>query len=1265
MRKPVAGEAENIILQISLAGQDEVVAQLAGIGEAGANAFDRLTHQFGHGAEIFGGILAGITGIGIAFSEWARRSSEATNDTQALGASAGMTISQISGLQTVLAGMGADAQTLSFGFRRLAFTIQNEWQSIVQAYKQSSDVAINDNLAVIASVGDVAKAHENLRNTLNNGVSVDPGAEAVQKLRDAYLGVAEAEQKAVEARKKQREDQRNDINNLREAVGNVIKGQTDVHGTGDFVNLNLTNTIRGIIANAGPATEALKNFSGSYQNIIDQAPEVKQVLFDLMDFMKNSGDPALNLAVGVRLLGRSFSQDMAQAFSRGSEHAKELEAELEKLGLTLNKSLDNKPAQQFVNAFGTLSRDLITTITQIGDRFVSPAFTLGFKSLDQALRNSHQQILDFGEAVAKRVNPVILDFFRILTGAQPQLDWMRGVQTVLLGLKSAFVSVGEFAADFFRVLDGQQPRNFPWVSQLVAGLREVKQDIQGMFSALQGLTAKFNETFGTNLSTGMFAALAALALKLAAPFAQMGITAATSFVASFTAAFGAALAKAVLGDAIIAALAAVDWPVVLGGLIVAGILAAIGVMGVHFSKEKTTDITPPKHSDDPLQERVNQSNYVARLQKARTETDAQIEQTKKNIAAGEETGYGGAGLQFSPLDPFGDTTVVKLKAQLSDLEKKRDLIKEQLDKAQNELLETQRKSIEDLPLKRIIDADLDQIKKLPQTYDYVTAELLRRHAVQEDEEGRSTSQAHRLLQEHPAGFQAPGPTAEQEAAARARAEQERSIQLAGARESVDQAHVTTENYRAQISVISPAAQASQDAHTAELAAQSADLQLELFEAQHDPDPNSRAVRNVREEMDSLRREQLIDAAERAHQQADIAARKSTEDPELKLAALEAQEKEAELKLKDLTQEKYIITPPKPGDDYESRLGETVTHTEARRKAEDRALGIHTAEQADDRQRQGLPPLLSVVDAVNHLVRSIGDISQPKSVGEGGPLSALQTTAEGKTFVPSVLQALIGRSKEESQARGPESLLGALDKLQTIGQRSVELLQNIAENTAHAIMGGGSSNSDSGAGATTNSLLAQIASSAAIIAENTAATALYFTGPKEHAGGGHIVGPGGNKADRVPILASNDEYMMQADAVHHYGLRFMDDVNNRRFSLGGLIERFSGALPRFSAGGFVGGLSSALLASPQLNLANGSALNLPRPTFAHRDNSVRDLRPEHDADVAAHGSNPFTLVIGDRVISGLTASDDALSKLSEASIERQIRSGGRKPTWYRG
>ena len=63
---------------------------------------------------------------------------------------------------------------------------------------------------------------------------------------------------------------------------------------------------------------------------------------------------------------------------------------------------------------------------------------------------------------------------------------------------------------------------------------------------------------------------------------------------------------------------------------------------------------------------------------------------------------------------------------------------------------------------------------------------------------------------------------------------------------------------------------------------------------------------------------------------------------------------------------------------------------------------------------------------------------------------------------------------------------------------------------------------------------------------------YASGGQHKATGGRIVGPGGPTEDRVPVWASNGEYMIRAAAVQHYGVGFFDRVNAMRLASGGPV-----------------------------------------------------------------------------------------------------------------
>jgi hypothetical protein len=127
-----------------------------------------------------------------------------------------------------------------------------------------------------------------------------------------------------------------------------------------------------------------------------------------------------------------------------------------------------------------------------------------------------------------------------------------------------------------------------------------------------------------------------------------------------------------------------------------------------------------------------------------------------------------------------------------------------------------------------------------------------------------------------------------------------------------------------------------------------------------------------------------------------------------------------------------------------------------------------------------------------------------------------------------------------------------------------------------------------------------------------------------AGGGKIRGPGGPMADKIPIWASNGEFMMRARAVAKYGAAFMHAVNSGRFRLPGLAM---GGMPMIA----------------------------PAPALHSRFASGGSIV----------GGRPLSLTIGGETFSGLVAPDDVADRLSKFATIRQVRSAGRKPSWVGG
>jgi hypothetical protein len=552
--------ADIIITQIAIEGQDDVIHALEAMGEAGKNAFSALESAIGLTGGVITAFIGAIGATGVAMEEWSRRSANSTIEISNLATAAGTTIQQMSGLRGALQSFGADTGFLDTAMRRLSFTIESTWQEMVKQVKGAADQYRNNALAVSAANLSVQQSENSLLNTrrslqeLISGQATDPQVKRMQDIRDATLAVEQAElavsqarQKAVEASKKQAEDQKNDIGAITDAVNKVAGGFETLTQAGENANLEIQNVIKGIIGAASPIGDALSSgltgFQGNLQDIVRLEPKVQDVFFKLADFMKNSGDAALNTALAYRLLGRNISQDVIAGLAKGSDALKEQVALFEKLGFVLGDT-DKKAATEFQEAFGKLSFEFKTLLTQIGNLF-APSFTDGFKILSTFLENNRQEIINFAQTVANEVRPTLLAFFKILTGetlGAGEPAWAVTFQKAARNI-ATFITETVIPAlgRLFRFLSGEEKIDTSGIDGIVLIIKGLGTAFEGI-GKLIGPTvdlivesfgligSALNEVFGTQLD------------EAAVAFAAFGIVVLTAINPLLGALAGVALA---------------------------------------------------------------------------------------------------------------------------------------------------------------------------------------------------------------------------------------------------------------------------------------------------------------------------------------------------------------------------------------------------------------------------------------------------------------------------------------------------------------------------------------------------------------------------------------------------------------------------------------------------------------------------------------------------------------------------------------------------
>lgn len=135
-------------------------------------------------------------------------------------------------------------------------------------------------------------------------------------------------------------------------------------------------------------------------------------------------------------------------------------------------------------------------------------------------------------------------------------------------------------------------------------------------------------------------------------------------------------------------------------------------------------------------------------------------------------------------------------------------------------------------------------------------------------------------------------------------------------------------------------------------------------------------------------------------------------------------------------------------------------------------------------------------------------------------------------------------------------------------------------------------------------------------------------------GGGVSGPGTSTSDSIPALLSRGEWVIRAAAVRKYGSQIFHALNSMRLPanvIRDLIGRSQGG-PAFD----FSSLARQFAGTP-LRFAEGG--------------SVKEAMEK------------FSLVIGGQSFEGLLAPTTVAEKLIQFALSEQVRSGGRKPSWY--
>jgi len=497
--------------------------------------------------------------------------------------------------------------------------------------KEAASLQVADQLSVRSATLNLLDVQEKLRQS--RGEAADPqfAEEMAEKrqllaLDNARLQLQNAQRKAqedvalapiraqkeeiqfrrdqlalIQADKKAREDQLNDINNLVSFVDRVTQGATTAEAKKvQDVNVTMENVIRGLIANSqlgsgGAGVGALDGFKGSLKDLESEMPKLFPFILQLSDFMKNSGDSALNTALAYRLLGRDVSPLLVEAMQQGSDGIKKHIEEVKHLGLTYSDA-DILAGKSFKKSFSEFGEILEFVKNKIGLTFAP----LLENQIAPILKNNFQDIIGIAENLRDRITPIVDAVFNVLTGKSIEdfaktaeagrigpeqfikvAEWQKTFETIsnsARGFVNALnniirgISFEDFAEKSKGVIpDSVIAKTGEW-QKSVTELKNVFVDVyNSVIGVLDKIAQKISQITGYKISGEQ--------LGIALLIGQFtGLNSAIVQVGAAVLALGAGLVQLVATGALL--LSFVSWPV----LLTAGIVAAIAAL-IIFRKE--------------------------------------------------------------------------------------------------------------------------------------------------------------------------------------------------------------------------------------------------------------------------------------------------------------------------------------------------------------------------------------------------------------------------------------------------------------------------------------------------------------------------------------------------------------------------------------------------------------------------------------------------------------------------------------------------------
>jgi hypothetical protein len=357
----MASEGEEIVQNITLSGSDDVIEAFGEIASAGAKAMKECAEACEHALGPFGELTVAVAGLGAAFTAligvtfaWAEKSSEAIHQLELLSDKTGEAVEDISALSGAIAGLGGSADHLSQVFRRMGVAITSEWEALKKEISGSSDAMVEAGLEVDKAEQAVFRARE-ARAKAFGQPGASPEELRLEKQKEANTALESAEETLWQAHKKREEARLDQPKQYLKAVEEVVHGEKTAADASKEANLSVDNIVKGLIGNTEGAAKAFENFTGNINSIVGEGPKVQQVFEKLADFIKNSGNEALNSAVLLKLFGRAMGTDLLPVLKQGSDAIRQNAEEMKAHGLVISHE-ETEKAVEFVPAAELRSR---------------------------------------------------------------------------------------------------------------------------------------------------------------------------------------------------------------------------------------------------------------------------------------------------------------------------------------------------------------------------------------------------------------------------------------------------------------------------------------------------------------------------------------------------------------------------------------------------------------------------------------------------------------------------------------------------------------------------------------------------------------------------------------------------------------------------------------------------------------------------------------------------------------------------------------------